>query len=262
MNSNRGDIFLNINKCLIPQDGNVCLRYYKSLAELAKYILKANTGLEQNIRICTSKNIPFVEAVMYMIGRPDSSWSICENGCVFYKPTTKEILVNPEITEEIIKLFAWIKKKIVPQILLQYPMLWFYPGNIVNISFMKKQWYTIDARILRKIIREKVRRYARKKLLRVILTTDGIDIIPCHINKGSAIEFLAKDEGVDLKCSLGIGGSMSDISFLNKMGMVGCPYNAVQICKDFIKGRRGHVSLKLYTEGVIDVLNFFTGKRK
>jgi len=250
--------FIDIDGCVISEDGCVNNEYYQSLSWLAKYILQANVGNCPNIRICSGRNIPFVEAIFYLIGRPDNQWSIIENGSVFFKPASREILVNPAIPQKTLAIFAKIRQKIVPRILKEYPCLWLYPGNIVNITFSKKVESSLDINLIREAIRYMLAYPVKKREIIIKSLKYSISIMPYGVNKGTAVDFLAQNEEINLRSSLGIGDSESDILFLRKMKLIGCPANANEKCRNFVKENRGRVSPFNYAQGVADIIKYFT----
>lgn len=264
MNNNRGAIFLGIDGCLISKDANVPSIYYKSLAWLSNYIMGANLGINPNIRFCSGRSIPFVEAISLIMGKPNVSWVIVENGVVLYNPITKEgPRFVPCISAETIKIFDWIRKKAISQILKDYPNLSVWPGNIFSIIFSRKTGSRMTTDEIRKSLAKSklLRRLVWKRNIRIICSRDSISIVPPQVYKGTAVDFLAKEEELDLRRSLGIGDSKHDISFLNKTKFVGCPSNADESCKKFVKGKgsNGRVSRFCHAMGVVDIICHFTG---
>jgi len=262
---NRSAIFLNIGGCLLSEEANVSSKYYQSLAWISSYIKNANMGMETcpNIRFCSGRNIPFIEAISLVLGRPDASWVIIENGAGLYNLRTKEFSYFPGITAETKKTFDWLRQKAVPQILEDFPFLTLWPGDIFSITFNRKtdsKIYTEDIR--RNLAKSKLlKKLIAKKLIRIICFRNSISIVPPRINKGTAIDFLAEKEEIDLRQSLAIGDSKRDILFLNKVKFVGCPSNASDSCHKFVKEKKGsgRISRFPHAMGVVDIICYFTG---
>jgi HAD superfamily hydrolase (TIGR01484 family) len=251
-------IFVDIDGCLIPTDGNVSREYFESLAWLANYIGEANIGRKPNIKICTGRSVAFTDAIFHLIGRPYSAGSIAENGCVFFNPLTRETKINPAISKDILAVLAKIRSKIVPKLIKSHPGLWIYPGNEVNIILERKidsESQAINLATVKKAARRLV---ARLRAVRVISLANSISIVPERINKGTAVMFLAEKEDIDLKHSLGIGDAKSDLSFLREVGFVGCPSNASEDCKELVKAKKGCISFFSCAKGVVDVIEHFS----
>lgn len=261
MNSGKSAIFLDVDECLLSEGGGVASEYYQSFAWLAEYIRKANVGECPQIKLCSGRNIPFIDAVALFLGRPDSSYVIVENGIAIYNPVTRAFELCPGITQETKKLFAKIRGKKVPQILKRYPSLFYWPGNLLAITLVLKTNSGLDPDVIREnLARQDLKSLVMKRIVRVIHSRHSVSIVPAHVNKGTAVAFLAEKEGINLGASLGIGDSKTDIPFLEKTRFVGCPQNASDICKSYVAGRkhRGRVSQLPYAQAVVDIIKWFT----
>lgn len=261
MDANRGAIFLDIDGCLFAEGGGVAKEYYECFFWLAEYIRRANVGECPQIRLCSGRNIPFIDAVALFIGRPDSSYVVVENGIAIYNPITRAFELCPGITPEIQKLFAKIRAKKVPEILKRYPNLFYWPGNLLAITLVLKTGSGLDPESIREnIARQYLKKLVMERIVRVIHSRHSVSIVPAHVNKGTAVAFLAEKEGLNLEASLGIGDSKADIPFLEKMRYVGCPQNADDICKNYVAGKkhRGRISPLPFAQGVVDIIKWFT----
>lgn len=254
----RNIIALDIDGCLISEDGNVSDDYYKSLAWLAKYIAEANLGKCPNICLCTGRSALFTEAISFLIGWPQFP-AIVENGSIFFDPLTKDIRFSPLLAKKTQRILLQISKKIVPAILKRYPGLLLLPGQEVNITFRRKIGETlISVKSLKTAIRRFIARAVKKKVLKTVASKNSISIVPAGINKGVAVEMLAQERELNLRHCVGIGDSKFDIPFLERVGLIGCPQNADDICKRFVRERNGRVSKYCYAEGVVDVIKYFS----
>ena len=261
MDAKRSVIFLDIDGCLLAEGGGVAKEYYESFAWLAEYIRRANIGECPQIRFCTGRNIPFVDAVALFMGRPDSSFVIVENGIAIYNPTTKNFELCPGITPEIKKIFKKILARKIPAILKRYSSLFHWPGNLLSITLTLKINSGLDLDLIREnLAKQDLKRLVMKRIVRVIRSKHSVSIVPAHVNKGTAVMFLAEKENIDLGASLGIGDGKADIPFLERMKFVGCPQNADGFCKSYIAGRKhsGRISPFSYAQGVVDVIKWFT----
>ena len=262
----------------------------EAIVWLQKYLMAASSGIAPGVKICTGRNIPFVSAILYMLGRPHGAgFSILENGSVFYSTDSREFFVNPQISRKALAQLRLVREKIAPEIVRRHPDLWIFPGNVVNTIFVRKSDSVLPLYSLKRIIRREVliqlnklteetiknRLSKRKKIPQKLLSAwirerlrklrtaisivrfgDGFAVVPRGINKGTAVDFLQKKEGIDLKHSLGIGDSNSDISFLKRLGFMGCPCNAEAECSSFVKAHRGKVSLLPFLSGVVDIISY------
>jgi len=258
MSTGNGAIFLDLDGCLFSEDGGIDEMYYESFGWLSKYIREANVGMHPQIRFCSGRNIPFVEATSLFIGRPLSSLMVIENGIALYDPNTKcAPIYTPGVTEEMKSLFAKILKKKIPGILKKYPSLCCLPGNLMAITLSQKFDSVVDIEATRdSLARYELKSLILKRLVRIINSQHTISIVPPHVNKGTAVEFLAEKEAIDLRASLGIGDSKADIPFLEKVRFVGCPANADKACKDYINSKSGSkkASHFSYAAAVVDII--------
>lgn len=285
----RSYIFLDLDDCLFSKAGGSMS--VRDLNWLQQYIMAANCGMAPPIKICTGRNIPFVSAVMYMLGRPHGSgFAITENGAVFYSPDTREAIINPQIGRLALRQLKQVKEKIAPELARKYPDLWVFPGNLVNTVFVRKPSCKISLAKLKKIVRretllhlnfirenelkkrlgrpqklsQKLLGFIKKRIKKIrthvsiVAMGDSIAVVPRGVNKGTAVAFLGNKECINLRHSVGIGDSKSDIRFLRKLGLIGCPANADDVCTRFVKNNRGKISLSPHLSGVVDVIGWFT----
>lgn len=266
MNEGEGAVFLDLDGCLFSEDGGVDETYYESFGWLAGYIREANIGRRPQIKMCSGRNIPFIDATSLFIGRPHSSLVVIENGIALYDPNTKNApIYTPGVTTEIKSLFAKILKKKVPRILKKYPGLCCLPGNLLAITLNQKIDSVVDIESVRDgLVRQELKSLVLKRLVRVINSRHTVSIVPPHVSKGTAVEFLAKMEGINLGASLGIGDSKADIPFLEKMKFVGCPANADRACTDYVSSRGSNkkVSRFSYAAAVVDIICEFTNTER
>lgn len=283
-------IFLDLDDCLFSIHGGSMPA--EAIIWLQKYVMAANIGLAPQIKICTGRNIPFVSAILYMMGRPTGAgFSVLENGSVFYSTDTREFLINPQISRRALRQLRLVREKIGPKIEKKHPDLWIYPGNIINTVFLRKRQSALTRDSAKKIIRKiilqelnsieetavKERLSRRRKIARKIFSPlvrfnrrrrmpavnimafgDGVAVVPRGVDKGAAIKYLAKKEGLNLKKCLGIGNSGTDVRFLTMMGFVGCPSNADSLCADLVAKKRGKKSLLPCISGVVDIIREYT----
>jgi hydroxymethylpyrimidine pyrophosphatase-like HAD family hydrolase len=259
---NKYSIFLDLDGCVFSKYGGSMPA--EDIVWFQKYIMAANVGQAPQIKICTGRNIPFVSAILYLLGRPiGSGFSIIENGSVLYFADAKQILINPQISPLALKQLALVRERIAPAIAKMNPdLLWVYPGNLVNTVFIRNRQSPLSLEgvktIIRKAILKGLKLKAKMPAISIVSFGGDVAVIPRGINKGTAAGYLSQTEGIELKKCLGIGDGKSDVGFLNKMGIAGCPSNADQECIDFVRRKGGKVSLRPCISGVVDIIREYT----
>lgn len=250
-------IFIDIDGCIIAENGAVSEDYYSSLFKLSEWIKREWQG-EPAVRICSNRDQNSAEIIAKLLGIINC-WMIIEKGVAIFNPTTKEIKFNPAINSKKTNTLKWISRKIIPEVLKDYSCLSLYPGALLSICLEKKPGSLLDIERIYLRVRQKLARYIRKKLIKINFFNQVIIILPAGVSKGSGIEFLSQIEKINLAESLAIGDSKQDISMFRKTKFCGCPSNSDEICKKFIKIRRGRISPKNYAEGVIDIIEWYFG---
>ncbi len=86
--------------------------------------------------------------------------------------------------------------------------------------------------------------------MRVSMTWLYINCDLQHVNKGTAIERLLAETGIDPERTAGIGDTMGDHFIAERVSWFGCPANAVEE----IKKSATYVSPHQEVEGVLDIL--------
>ncbi|MDD2732070.1 MAG: HAD hydrolase family protein [Candidatus Pacebacteria bacterium] len=258
MTETNNRIFVDIDGCLLSQDANVCLSDYQSLFWLAQKIQKAKIGMFPKITFCSGRNRNCVEMIACLLGLPDC-FSVIENGIALFNPLTKELILSPDITPRIKRLFLRTLRKRVARILKNHPGMSLCYGNLVGISIerIRSVEGPLDLDQMRKVIRGELNYFVKRRMLRVIRLYNSISVFPANINKGTGLEFLAEREGIDLKRSIGIGDAKEDIPFLRKLRLIGCPVNASLKCKELVREKRGRISPFANTQGVVDIIKYF-----
>jgi HAD superfamily hydrolase (TIGR01484 family) len=206
----------------------------------------------------TGRQAPYVEAALQAVhafweGYP----SICENGCIFYYPTTKEFLIHPiaeDIEDEIPHIrkstFEIIKRVTgVEEPIKKYGEL----GKEYSISVSppegKVEW-------IYGILKEELAKF--EEIIEITHSKSAVDITPKGVNKGSALDYLSKLTSIPIENMLGIGDSHGDIKSLERTGISAAPSNATEEIKNIVK----YVSPYPTTRGVIDILYEFVPRLK
>ena len=261
MSNGKSAIFIDIDGCLISDFGNVNADYYQALSDISEWVKRGDLGEGPTVRLCTARNINSVELMCNVLGIVNS-FVIIGNGVALLNPTTRKIKLNPDITDKMKELFRKILRRRIPLILKRWSNLSVYPGNILNITLERESETTPDMEIIHREIRKgKMIKYLiRRRIIKIVCSRYTISIVPRRINKGSGVKFLADVDNIDLSQSLAIGDTSQDFSLFRQVRLIGCPANASDQCKRFVKERRGRVSHFSCAQGVADIIKHFLEK--
>jgi HAD superfamily hydrolase (TIGR01484 family) len=263
-------IFVDIDECLLSSSGNVCRDYYEANVEIAKMVMAGQVGRGPLIRLCSGRDRSSVEMVAKFFGMVNY-WAIVESGAFLFNPTTHKFLPNPVITPETEKLFGRLEKGVIPAILKRHDCLQKCLGYKICQVLEKRSGSSVSIEAIYNEIMQgrwikhnwSLRKLALVRKIDVKHYFDRILVVlPNGVNKGSGAKFLAEIEGLDLSSSIAIGDSELDISLFRRVKHIGCPSNATSVCKEFVKNRRGRISKFPYTQGVLDVINWYLGSQE
>lgn len=250
-------ILIDVDDCLLPTNGAVSISFFDSLWHISGWIKAANEGKFPQIGFCSGRDRNYIEAVSSFVGLPNS-WSIIESGVALFNPATKELIFHPDLTIEVQDAFKEISRKKVPQILRAYPEIFLYPGNLVQVTFERRHGSDLSIKDAYETVKEEFSDLISSGLVTVRHSSIAVDITPAGIDKAPGVTFFAQNTGVNPKQILGIGDSRGDFPMFKMVGHVGCPANASEECKTFVKERDGYVSSHSYSAGVGDVISCLT----
>ncbi len=246
-------LLIDVDGCLTPGRGSIPEGYYQGLETISQFARKFPTAF------CTGRDRNYVEATAAFLGWPDF-WSVIESGIALFNPSTKKLLFDPKLTEAKIMVFETEVKEPVKRALERHPDLFLYPGNMICVAIERKCEATIKIHEVFEELREELRGLVARGLIKISHSDIAVDIAPPGINKASGLDFLSKISGISPENMLGIGDSNGDLSFLEKVGFVGCPSNANTECKKAVQKKQGRVSRYPYARGVADVISHFANK--
>lgn len=255
-------VLADIDDCILPTNGTSTEHFYDGLWVFAGMVAQANAKASIPIGFCTGRDRNYVEACAFFTGLP-RRWCVIESGVALFNPFTKEMLLNPALTREVRKAFEDVRRERLPAILERFPDLFDYPGNMINIALERRHGVETPIEEYYQAIKEQLQDLEQWGLLVVHHSRIAIDISPVGsdgspIDKGSGVQFLARETGVDPSRMLGIGDSRGDFPMLNMVGFVGCPSNASPECQQLVQERKGYISGLPYVQGVVDVIRNFT----
>ncbi len=247
-------IYIDVDDCLWPSKGQISADFYSGLERIHQYVEKIETKNFPKIGLCTGRDRNFNEAILLILGPPDS-FSIIEHGIALFNARTKELIFHPALTKKKQGVFKKIRQKIVPRILEKYGGL-DYPGNLicVDLELGRAPTYKEIEAYYQKV-REEISDYLN--LVNIAYSSNAVSIIPKGISKAEGMKFMAESTKINLKNVVGIGDAPNDFSWLSLIGQVACPNNAGDECKDFVKKRNGYISLFDFATGVADIIHHF-----
>lgn len=249
-------IMVDIDGCLLPNDGEIYEDYFTGMPLFAKRVKEANEGKRSLIGFCTGRDRNYVEAVAFTSGRPNS-WSIIESGIALFNPTTKQLLLNPKLAKEIREAFITIRQERLPKILNEFRQLFDYPGKMNNIALELRYGATISIKECYEAVKSGLCDLEKEGVITIRHSNLAVDISPAGIDKAAGIEFLAELLCINISQMGGIGDSYGDFPMLEKVGYTGCPANASEECRQLVISRGGFPSKREYASGVMDVINHF-----
>jgi len=169
---------------------------------------------------------------------------IGENGVWIWRPADNSFECDPAITDEHFEVVHEARKLL--RLLYQANGVVQQPGKSASVAL-----YHPDTQYLRSIqpsIDEEFQN--RDWPIRVSMTWLYINCDLQHVNKGTAIDRLLAETGIDPKRTAGIGDAMGDVFIAERVSWFGCPANA----EAEIKNSATYVSPHKEVEGVLDIL--------
>lgn len=245
--------FLDLDGCILTEHGEVNDAYFNALSSLSNIIKRRYPSF----RLASGRDRNSVEIMSMLLGI-GNCLQIIENGAYLFNPITYETRAHPAITLKTKKIFESIKRKIIPAILGQFPNLSLYPGELTCITLIREKGSPIYIDRIYPRIRRMLAEFIRRRILTVRCSASAIFIAPYRVNKGTAAKFLAEIDNIELSDSLAIGDSRADIPLFRRVGIVGCPSNACEACKEFTKQKRGRISHSNYAIGVLDIIEYYS----
>lgn len=255
-------VLIDIDDCILPVaerkdiPADVISASFTTGLLLFRQIVAVARLIGLHIGICSGRERAYCRPILIALGNP--GLSIVESGAFLFNPRglggEETIPVVSPVTIDIFKKVYWERIKYLCQ---QYPEIVFYDTNEVNIALELKNTAKITISQLAEMVRELLR--DTSPLPDIHESSIAVDISPTGINKGSGVRSYSQYTGIPLEQMLGIGDSRGDFPMLELVGHVGCPQNASDVCKAFVRERGGWVSDFYYAQGVVDVIQHFTG---
>lgn len=240
-------VLCDVDGCLTPEhhdpfnaDGLLKIRRHNELA----YEL----GDRPVVTLCTGRPLGFAEAICRLIGNTTLP-VICENGVWLWHPETNRFDRDPRIEDahvaEVVACRAWVLSE--------------FGSNGISVQPGKDASFSVhhaDHERLAQIEDAiRARCTAEGWPIRVSSTWHWINCDLDFVSKGTAIDRLIEQTGLDAERLAGIGDTWGDRFIADRVSWFGCPSNA----QKEIKARADFVSAGPEIFGVCEILEHLRG---
>lgn len=199
------------------------------------------------VTLCSGRPIGFVECLTRLIHNTLIP-TIGENGVWMWRPADNSFSCDPSISEEHLEMLHHARRFLRAN----YESLGVIqqPGKTASVAL-----YHPDTDYLRSIVPRISDEFrSRDWPIRVSMTWLYVNCDLQHVNKGTAIERLLLETGIDPKRTAGIGDTMGDKFIADRVSWFGCPANA----EVKIRESAAYVSPNREVEGVLDILELLS----
>lgn len=236
-------VLCDIDGCLSPESHapiNVA-----GLAELAEHNRLAVQNLDRPVvTLCSGRPVGFVECLCRLIQNTLIP-CIGENGVWLWRPTDNSFECDPGITDEHLETVHEARKLL--RSLYHSNGVIQQPGKTASVAL-----YHPDTPYLRSIVPSIAEEFQKRDWpIRVSMTWLYINCDLVHVTKGTAIDRLLGQTGIESNRAAGIGDTMGDRFIAERVSWFGCPANA----DAEIKKSAARVSEHGEVEGVLDLLH-------
>lgn len=185
--------------------------------------------------ICTGRAVPYVEAMVQVLGLIDAETPcVCEGGGVFYLPR-----------DDRYELLTGAVRADAVRALLPFGSYREELGKLACYTVYPEPGYTVDA------------------LFELILAGDltgveinrsmaSVDVTPAGVDKMYGVQRLLERTGTDWSDVLAIGDSWNDLPMIQAARLSACPINAIPEVRAVVD----YVSPLPATRGVVDILRW------
>lgn len=238
-------IILDIDGCISPEESVPWdLDCFAELARLSR-AASAGHGSLPPFTLCTGRPQPYVEVLMKMldIRMP----AICENGAVIYTLHDNCSRYGPGVTQEKIEGLRAVRSFVEHEILTGHPELVYQFGKEAQLSVFSNQPEVFPA------VRDKIEAFVAERGgpdMSITLSHYYLNISLTGVDKGSSLEALLDELGVDKAHTAGVGDTEGDLPLRDAVGFFACPANATPA----IRAVADYVSPFPNIRGVLDIL--------
>ncbi|MBL8816484.1 MAG: HAD family phosphatase [Planctomyces sp.] len=235
-------VICDIDGCLSPESHAPING--TALEEIARHNRQAIQKQDRPVvTLCSGRPIGFVECLTRLTHNTRIP-CIGENGVWIWRPADNSFECEPAITEEHLQVVQDARKLL--RLLYQPSGVIQQPGKSASVAL-----YHPDTEYLRSIVPKIANEFQNRGWpIRVSMTWLYINCDLQHVNKGTAIDRLLAETGIDPKRTAGIGDTMGDRFIAERVAWFGCPANA----DAEIRKSAAYVSSHHEVEGVLDIL--------
>lgn len=195
------------------------------------------------VTLCSGRPIGFVECLCRLMHNTLTP-CIGENGVWIWRPDDNTFECDPAVTDEHLEVVHEARKLL--RSLFHANGVVQQPGKSASVTL-----YHPTTDYLRSIVPTIVHEFQKRNWpIRVSMTWFYINCDLQHVNKGTAIDRLLAETGVDPERTAGIGDTMGDRFIAERVSWFGCPENA----EAEIKKSATYVSPHQEVDGVLDIL--------
>jgi HAD superfamily hydrolase (TIGR01484 family) len=217
--------------------------------ELLKCLAGLNRNSRQNshlpgVTLCSGRAAPYVELMTQAID--GFLPAVFENGAGLYFPQSYSFIPNP-ILDVRSSIFP-VRQRIQTE-LIDSRFAFFQPGKEYTLTLFPTDPANLGD------LQSEVERVLGPLCEKVDLVQSPscLNILPRGVNKGSGVQFLARQTEIGINSMLGVGDSDNDVPFLNLVGYKAAPANANALVKSIVQ----YISPKANVEGVRDIIAHF-----
>lgn len=235
-------VICDIDGCLSPESHAPI--HGPALSNIAEHNRQAIQQRDRPIvTLCSGRPIGFVECLTRLLHNSVIP-TIGENGVWIWRPTDNTFECDPTISEEHLEVVHEARKLL--RSLYQSTGVIQQPGKSASIAL-----YHPDTDYLRSIFPRIAEAFQQRGWpIRVSMTWLYINCDLQHVNKGTAIDRVLAETGIDPGRTAGIGDTMGDRFIAERVSWFGCPGNA----EAEIRKSASYVSPQHEVDGVLDIL--------
>lgn len=239
-------VICDIDGCLSPESHAPIKG--QALESIAQHNRQAIENRDRPVvTLCSGRPIGFVECLCRLIHNTLIP-CIGENGVWIWRPADNSFECDPAITDEHFEVVHEARKLL--RSLYDAHGVIQQPGKSASVAL-----YHPDTDYLRSTVSTIAEEFQKRDWpIRVSMTWLYINCDLQHVNKGTAIDRLLAETGIDPGRTAGIGDTMGDRYIADRVAWFGCPANA----EAEIKQSATYVSPHQEVEGVLDILKQLT----
>lgn len=239
-------VICDIDGCLSPESHAVING--PALTQIAEHNRRAIQDRDRPVvTLCSGRPIGFVECLTRLTHNTLIP-CIGENGVWIWRPADNTFECDPAITDDHLEI-AHEARQLLRSLYHQHGIIQ-QPGKSASIAL-----YHPDTEYLRSTVSTISEEFEKRDWpLRVSMTWLYINCDLLHVNKGTAIDRLLAETGIDPKRTAGIGDTMGDRFIADRVSWFGSPANAEAEIKELAT----YVSTQDEVEGVLEMLQLLS----